>query len=154
MRRLKDCRGFTLVEMLIVVAIAAILIAVSIPLVGSALDKARHATDAANERAARAAASIHYLTGEIEKDSPNSGASHIIYLYNAPGGKLERANATEMAKCPAYGQCGKDGHEGASVYVRLNRFDGTIELCWMPKGTTSGSSGFDWGGGLCSAKLN
>ena len=37
--------GFTLIEMLIVVAIIAILVAISIPLVSSSLDKARIATD-------------------------------------------------------------------------------------------------------------
>ena len=46
--------GFTLVEMLIVVAIIAILIAVSIPLVSGSLERAREATDAANVRAAKA----------------------------------------------------------------------------------------------------
>lgn len=53
--------GFTLVEMLIVVAIIAILVAVSIPLVTASLDKAREATDAANLRAAKAAAIIDYF---------------------------------------------------------------------------------------------
>ena len=42
--------GFTLVEMLIVVAIIAILVAVSIPLVTSSLEKARRAVDEANAR--------------------------------------------------------------------------------------------------------
>ena len=44
--------GFTLVEMLIVVAIIAILIMVSIPMIGANLDKARMAVDDANERTA------------------------------------------------------------------------------------------------------
>ena len=44
-RKLSKKSGFTLVEMLIVVAIIAILIAVSIPLVSQALEKARDATD-------------------------------------------------------------------------------------------------------------
>ena len=54
--------GFTLVEMLIVVAIIAILIAVSIPLISNSLDEAKRATDAANLRSAQALGMIEYLT--------------------------------------------------------------------------------------------
>ncbi|MCX4266244.1 MAG: prepilin-type N-terminal cleavage/methylation domain-containing protein, partial [Firmicutes bacterium] len=59
--RLKDQKGFTLVEMLIVVAIIAILIAVSIPMVTSTLENARHAVDRANFRDAAALGTIEYL---------------------------------------------------------------------------------------------
>ena len=48
--KLRKHEGFTLVEMLIVVAIIAILIAVSIPMMNNALEKARHAVDEANIR--------------------------------------------------------------------------------------------------------
>lgn len=61
--------GFTLVEMLIVVAIIAILIAVSIPLVTSALDKAKDAVDDANKRSAVALATIEYLTNTATYDA-------------------------------------------------------------------------------------
>ena len=39
--KFRNKKGFTLVEMLIVVAIIAILVAVSIPMIGSALEGAR-----------------------------------------------------------------------------------------------------------------
>ena len=54
--------GFTLIEMLIVVAIIAILVAVSIPMIANALDKAKVATDEANERSAMATALIEYMS--------------------------------------------------------------------------------------------
>lgn len=47
-------KGFTLAELLIVVAIIAVLVAISIPVFTSQLEKAREATDAANLRAAYA----------------------------------------------------------------------------------------------------
>ncbi len=47
--KLKKQGGFTLVEMLIVVASIAILIAISIPMVTSSLDEAKKATDDANK---------------------------------------------------------------------------------------------------------
>ena len=49
-------KGFTLAELLIVVAILAILVAVSIPIFTSKLHDAKDSTDKANMRAAKAAA--------------------------------------------------------------------------------------------------
>lgn len=57
-------KGFTLAELLIVVAIIAVLVAISIPIFTSQLEKAREATDLANMRAAYAECSTAVLTGE------------------------------------------------------------------------------------------
>ena len=57
-------KGFTLAELLIVVAIIAVLVAVSIPIFTSQLEKSREATDAANLRAAYANASVKVLETE------------------------------------------------------------------------------------------
>ena len=65
-------KGFTLVEMLIVVAIIAILIAISIPLINSALERARDSTDAANERAAKAEALVIFMGVVDDKDPLNN----------------------------------------------------------------------------------
>ena len=54
-------KGFTLMEMLIVVAIIAILIAIAIPTFGSALTKAKVAADTANPRAYYAEAMANHL---------------------------------------------------------------------------------------------
>ena len=48
----KSREGFTLAELLIVVAIIAVLVAVAIPVFGSQLEKSREAADLANVRAA------------------------------------------------------------------------------------------------------
>ena len=47
-------KGFTLAELLIVVAIIAVLVAISIPIFTSQLEKSREATDLSNIRAAYA----------------------------------------------------------------------------------------------------
>ena len=59
---MKNRKGFTLAELLIVVAIIAVLVAISIPIFTSQLEKSRFAVDQANVRNAEAAASAEYLS--------------------------------------------------------------------------------------------
>lgn len=63
----KNRKGFTLAELLIVVAIIGVLVAISIPIFTSQLEKSREATDLANIRAAYAEASVKAL------DDPTGG---------------------------------------------------------------------------------
>ena len=58
----KNKRGFTLAELLIVVAIIGVLVAISIPIFNNQLKKARMATNQANARAAYAAAVAEYIS--------------------------------------------------------------------------------------------
>lgn len=55
-------KGFTLMEMLIVVAIIAVLVAIAIPVFTNQLEKSREATDAANIRSAYAEVMATALT--------------------------------------------------------------------------------------------
>ena len=55
-------KGFTLAELLIVVAIIAVLVAIAIPIFTTQLEKSREATDAANIRSAYAEAMAEALT--------------------------------------------------------------------------------------------
>lgn len=66
---MKRNRGFTLMEMLIVVAIIAVLAAIAIPVFSGSLHKAKVAADMANVRAYYAELQIDYLTtGEFRED--------------------------------------------------------------------------------------
>ena len=56
-------KGFTLIEMLVVIAIIAVLVAIVIPVVGNSTEKAREAADAANVRSAIAEVTTSALTG-------------------------------------------------------------------------------------------
>ena len=60
----KNEKGFTLAELLIVVAIIGVLVAISIPIFTSQLEKAREATDLANIRAAYAECITATLTDD------------------------------------------------------------------------------------------
>ena len=64
LKKLTNKKGFTLMEMLIVVAIIAVLVAIAIPTFNDQLEKSRQATDVANIRAAYAEASVKYLSGD------------------------------------------------------------------------------------------
>ena len=72
-KKLKNSKkGFTLAELLIVVAIIGVLVAISIPIFTGQLEKAREATDAANIRAAYAAVSTDVLLDSQTDDSANN----------------------------------------------------------------------------------
>ena len=60
-------KGFTLIEMLAVIAIIAVLVAIIVPAVGSSTTKAKASTDAANLRSVLSAATIEYAeTGKLD----------------------------------------------------------------------------------------
>ena len=51
---MRNKKGFTLAELMVVVAIIGVLVAVSVPIFNSQLEKSREATDLANVRSAYA----------------------------------------------------------------------------------------------------
>lgn len=77
-------KGFTLAELLIVVAIIGVLVAISIPIFNNQLKKARFATNVANARAAYAAAITQYID-----DGMPVKKEWICYTYNVSIGKLD-----------------------------------------------------------------
>jgi prepilin-type N-terminal cleavage/methylation domain-containing protein len=78
-------KGFTLAELLIVVAIIGVLVAISIPIFTSQLKKARLATNQANARAAYAAATTEYMLNYAD----TAPAAAISYTYDTSTGKAE-----------------------------------------------------------------
>ena len=68
-----DHKGFTLAELLIVVAIIGVLIAISIPIFTAQLEKAREATDLANIRSAYATIAANALTTTEDKVTVYTG---------------------------------------------------------------------------------
>lgn len=76
-KTLRNKKGFTLAELLIVVAIIAVLVAIAIPIFSSQLEKAREATDEANIRSLYAECSAAVLTGSSDdsKVTVNKDAS-------------------------------------------------------------------------------
>ncbi len=86
-------KGFTLAELLIVVAIIGVLVGISIPIFSAQLRKSRVATDQANARAAKAAFTAWYLDDDHDLTT--------TLYYDAVNGKVV-ADATK--KPTGYGE--------------------------------------------------
>lgn len=94
-----DKKGFTLAELLVVVAIIGILVAISVPLFTAQLGKARKATNEANLRAAKVAAVADYMTNDkgakVEiKYSYDIAAGTVTKTETVTGNKVEIGAAT------------------------------------------------------------
>ena len=96
-------KGFTLAELLIVVAIIAVLTAIAIPVFTTQLERSREATDMSNVRAAYAEVVADYLA---------SGAT--------TGGS---ATVTARQK-----QSGWQNTENGTLYTRVNGTEGSVKF--------------------------
>lgn len=117
---LKNKKGFTLMEMLIVVAIIVILVVIAIPIFTGQMDNAKKAADDANERTAKAVAVNTFLA---------DGNAITNKYFDAKDGKLE-TNKTDVAE--AYGQY--DSHKGQIIEVDVDA-DGNVTLTWVAPAT-------------------
>lgn len=89
----RDRRGFTLMEILVVVAIIAVLVVIAIPVLSGELAKTRVAANKANIRSAKAAAAAQYYTDEAAGKFPNA-TSHAYYYYDTKTGALDLSKTT------------------------------------------------------------
>lgn len=92
---MRNKKGFTLIEMLVVIAIIAILVSIIIPTVSTANNRAKAATDAANLRSILGVMNSVLITQEmtIEEAAANYPApecklhpeANLYVLYTTPG---------------------------------------------------------------------
>lgn len=95
MKTQRNKKGFTLIEMLVVIAIIAILVAIIVPTVTVSLKKANAATDAANLRSVLGEANVIVFNGEkheaitqIEIENIHSKScpdADMYVVYTLPG---------------------------------------------------------------------
>ena len=123
---LKNKKGFTLMEMLIVVAIIVILVAISVPTFTANLDQAKTTADAANYRAAKSAAQVYKINNDIETGT--------TYYYDAELGDISTEEPAGYGECSEH-DAPASGEEAAYVEVVYNT-DGTITCTWSHGSTT------------------
>ena len=98
-------KGFTLAELLVVVAIIAVLVAIAIPIFTAQLEKAREATDAANLRAAYAELAVDILDEDtvtpkkVELTQTINGWEYVDEIADVPTAKKSDTDTT--GKVPA-----------------------------------------------------
>ena len=92
----KNNKGFTLAELLIVVAIIAVLVAIAIPIFTTQLEKAREATDLANVRSAYGQAVSEYLGNGGQPVSIQVKAQQTIAKWQSAGEAAETSIGVDM----------------------------------------------------------
>ena len=89
---MKKAKGFTLAELLIVVAIIAMLVAISIPIFNKQLEKSRNAVDMNSMRSAKSLLAAGILSGDLEYDTR--------YYYNGSSLQTTRPEGYGKSRTP------------------------------------------------------
>lgn len=109
----KNEKGFTLMEMLIVVAIIAVLVAIAIPTFNSSLNRAKAATDAANIRAGYATVMMTLLQADTGDTKNTIEADKAYYLQK--DGTVAATGTTNVYKCQGKNEANGIDVAGSSV---------------------------------------
>ena len=115
MKKLTNKKGFTLMEMIIVIAIIVILAAISIPTLTANLDSANKAADEANLRSAKSAAVVYTMDKVV--------AANTKVYYDVTSGKI-----VETAPTTGYGKCTK--HNGNYIEITYGANEEVTSVVW------------------------
>ncbi len=114
--------GFTLMEMLIVVAIIAVLIAIAIPVFTSQLERSREASDAANIRSRYAEVMVSIL------DDSTTDVSEVVELQQAVSGWQDESIPEALGRLADEGD--EDGNYTVTVDVDSVEAGGTVTISY------------------------
>ena len=111
MKKMNNKRGFTLAELLIVVAIIAVLVAISIPVFTTQLEKSKEAVDVSNMRAAYAVAMTDVLTEGYKDTTRYTAGTGDPVTYTA---YYDLSGNIVKAKPTGYGKASVTGIQGST----------------------------------------
>lgn len=139
-RNNRDKQGFTLAELLVVVAIIAVLVAIAIPIFTSQLEKSREATDAANIRSQYAQVMTDAIT-----DGGNVNGKNVYGAINLNQKKDNWQNTTLgnnlHSLFPEKDQIvGDFPKAGGTAWVEYNASKGYAILHYEGEGSNNGNS--------------
>lgn len=132
MKKTNNKKGFTLAELLVVVAIIAVLVAIAIPIFTSQLEKAREATDAANLRAAYATAAANQISSQNDNGTISTSDTTVTITQTKEGWD----SVDEIAGVTLKGSSINAVTAGDKVTVKVDA-DGTAKFTVEKKSTTN-----------------
>lgn len=115
-------QGFTLMEMLIVVAIIAVLVAIAIPVFSSQLNTAKTQVDAANLRSAESMAVAQYFV--------DSKSGNVTYVAIASGNNTMEVTSTPGAT-PTYYAPEASAHDGQHIAIVVTDGGDVSSATWV-----------------------
>lgn len=123
MKKLVNKKGFTLIEMLIVVAIVGILVAIAVPTMNSSLDKANAAADEANLRTAKSQLAV--MIADPDQTAPTEKA-----IYNPETGKFDGTVGTGEGEAFKASNCVGLCSDHKAAYITVVKENNELVVKW------------------------
>ncbi len=124
----EDKEGFTLAELLVVVAIIAVLVAIAIPVFSASLSKSQAATDEANIRSGYAVVQVKALDGSAATDTTWYLNTDGTVTNTASGTFVCLANSSDLGSTPNIaGQTNVTWSKGQHISYAVGK-DGKVTI--------------------------
>ena len=140
----KNNKGFTLAELLIVVAIIAVLVAIAIPVFTTQLEKSREAVDFSNARAAYAEMMAAALTNDKKVTANYNGTATAIWNGSAfsvevkPLKQAQDGWATDITDIEI-------GGIKSTAWTGTPKANGSCTITYTPAASGDGAVTIAWG---------